>query len=379
MLFYGDIEQVEDPREKLAGLARALAALPDVSPGIERHGALVAAFIEASELAQGLADAEFEALGHDAPSPVQEAATALLTSLGGAVVRSWRSGFAVEEVRARDELERLRTLPLPERIRSKRAEGYAFYALYPESYAEAALKVAGPGPFIAIGIRSIGLGLAAIVAAALEAPPPISLRPVGDPFRRRIAASPELEAQVRGAAATFLVVDEGPGLSGSSFGAVADWLEAHGLSRERIVFLPSHAGDLGPQGSEVHRERWATASRHVVEFDELLIRASDPAHRLENWVADLCGRPEGALQDLSGGGWRSLVYESEAAWPAANVQQERRKYLLRSVTGPWLLKFAGLGADASKKLARAPRPSSRRFHAAAARLPPRLLGGALAR
>jgi hypothetical protein len=35
------------------------------------------------------------------------------------------------------------------------------------------------------------------------------------------------------------------------------------------------------------------------------------------------------------------------------VQQERRKYLLRAASGPWLLKFAGLGSDGLEKLARA--------------------------
>jgi hypothetical protein len=103
----------------------------------------------------------------------------------------------------------------------------------------------------------------------------------------------------------------------------------------------------------MHRKRWSVASRRVVDFDELVIRAPTQAHRLEGWVADLCGSPTHPLDDLSGGNWRRRVYGSEADWPAANVRQERRKYLLHSRSGSWLLKFAGLGADSADKLERA--------------------------
>ncbi len=63
----------------------------------------------------------------------------------------------------------------------KTAEGYAHYAVYPELYAEAARGMDAPP--VVIGLRSIGLGLACMVAAACGAEPPVTLRPVGHPFR----------------------------------------------------------------------------------------------------------------------------------------------------------------------------------------------------
>ncbi|MBA3541419.1 MAG: hypothetical protein H0T79_17540, partial [Deltaproteobacteria bacterium] len=59
MLVYGDQMWTRDPR---AALERLRAALDDVDArlGLARHTALVAVFIEAGELAQGLADAAFE-------------------------------------------------------------------------------------------------------------------------------------------------------------------------------------------------------------------------------------------------------------------------------------------------------------------------------
>ena len=206
-----------------------------------------------------------------------------------------------------------------------------------------------------IGIRSIGAALGALVAAAVEAPPPVTLRPIGHPFRRALCLSEELVSELLAdPAARFAVADEGPGLSGSSFGAVADFLEDRGVAPDRIHFFPSHGGEPGPQASPRHRARWARAHRHVVEFDALALRApARPAHRLSSWVADLVGPPDGPLEEISGGGWRRLRYAREADWPPVHAQAERRKFLLRAGGKTWLLKFAGLGREGERKLERA--------------------------
>jgi hypothetical protein len=91
----------------------------------------------------------------------------------------------------------------------------------------------------------------------------------------------------------------------------------------------------------------------VTDFDALILHATSPAHRLERWIEDLVGVVDRPLQDISAGGWRALHFESEQDWPAANVQQERRKYLAHTASGSWLLKFAGLGRAGLKKLDRA--------------------------
>ena len=201
------------------------------------------------------------------------------------------------------------------------------------------------GPTTVIGVRSIGLGLAAVVAAALGAEAPVSVRPVGHPFRRTISLSPAIERELRRrASGRFVIVDEGPGLSGSSFGAVSDALEALGIARESISFLPSHGGDPGPQAQEAHRQRWRAASRPYVTADALVIQAPQPGHRLAAWFSDLTDGEPRRVNDVSGGGWRRLHSADEGDWPAVDTFQERRKLLLHHADRRWLLKFAGLGA-----------------------------------
>ena len=240
-----------------------------------------------------------------------------------------------------------------ETISTKTPEGYAFYAVYPECYLQAGAALRRGGPTRVIGIRSIGIGLGAVVAIAARAPPPISVRPVGHPFRRHLALGPDIAAQLLGGTtAQYAVVDEGPGLSGSSFGAVTDFLEQNGVARHRIHLFPSHAGEPGPQASAAHRQRWRAADRHVVDFDALALRNDMPRRSLTGWVGDVTGPPAGPLEDLSGGKWRRLRFTGATDWPPVHGFQERRKFLLRCVSGCWLLKFAGLGRYGEAKLAR---------------------------
>ncbi|HEX8165439.1 MAG TPA: hypothetical protein VF601_06580 [Beijerinckiaceae bacterium] len=350
MLVYGDGVRSEPPREKLAAIVRDVAAVWGAPPGIVRHGELVAVFIAAGELAQGLADLDFERLGVDARSATNDAAMRLLIGLARAVGRSWSSGFCDLGESPLAPLHALQGAAHPEAIDVSRPEGYAFYALYPEAYIAAAKALAGR-PVKIIGLRSIGTGLAAAVAAGSGQDDAVTVRPAGHPFRRALRLSDGIAADLLSdGGADFAVVDEGPGLSGSSFGCVADFLEDRGVERRRIHFFPSHQGPLGPEASARHRARWDEARRHVVDFDDLVLRAPMPAHRLESWVADLVGEAEAPTADLSGGAWRKLHFRSEADWPPANTQQERRKFLLRTAGGPWLLKFAGLGRYGAGKV-----------------------------
>jgi hypothetical protein len=361
MLVYGDGVRTERPGDRLAALTRDIAAVWAASRGIVRHGDLVAAFIAAGELAQGLADADFERLGVDTRTATGVDAMRLLIALARAVGRSWTSGFGELGESPLPLLKALQATALPDRIRVSRPEGYAFYALYPEATIEAAKALSARALEI-IGLRSIGIGLAAAVAAGAGRDEAVTARPIGHPFRRELRLSDDLSADLLSdPAAEFAVVDEGPGLSGSSFGCVADLLEDRGVARNRIHFFPSHPGSPGPQASPRHRERWDKARRHCVGFDDLVLRAPRPAHRLEAWVADLVGEPVTPTADLSGGAWRGHHFSSEAAWPPANTQQERRKFLLRTADGPWLLKFAGLGHYGVDKLALAQELASAGF------------------
>jgi hypothetical protein len=292
VLVYGDHSETVDSAQWLGELRETLAAS---GTGFDRHAELVSALIRAGRLEQGLADTGW---------PEAEALNRFTYELARRVVRSWDSGFgeigevpAVPEIDSRGEVE----LRLP--------EGFAFYAVYPESYIDAARKLRLCGPPRVIGIRSIGTTLGAVVAAALEAQPPVTVRPFGEPFERQV----ELPPEILDAKAHYVIVDEGPGQSGSSFGAVADWLEERGVPLERIAFLPSHGGDPGPRASEAHRERWNKVQRVPAAFDR-------------SWLAQRFG----PLEQLEIG--------------------ERLKFRCMAGGEALLLKFAGLGGIGERKL-----------------------------
>lgn len=352
MLVYGETTRTGSPRESLAGIVVSLRRAAAEPPGILRHSALVAALIEAGELAQGVADAAFLEDGHETTSAAQDAAIGLLGRLAGTVWASWRTGLAVE-VPSPDILRALDTVALPASITTRWAEGFAYYALYPEGYAMAAARSGLPAATRVIGIRSIGAPLAAMVAAGLGAEPPVTVRPVGHPFRRELALGEPIAARLAaGPPPAFAVADEGPGLSGSSFGAVIDTLGGLGIPEDRIALFPSHPGPPGSQASSDHRARWQRMSRHVTPFEEIVL--DGPVRQgLTGWVADLVGPAENPLEEISGGAWRRLHYAREADWPPVNPSAERRKFLMRAGGRTWLLKFAGLGPAALRRLGRA--------------------------
>ncbi|MFZ5784665.1 MAG: hypothetical protein ACOY4R_31095 [Pseudomonadota bacterium] len=318
------------------------------------HARLAALFVRAGELAQGLADAAFEREGMDGLTQQHLMADAALRRSATLLLRSWDSAqpaSGAELAAIVDLLSRAANETPDASIITKEGEGYAFYALYPEAYGIAARVLAGSGPTV-IGLRSIGLGLAAIVAARTAAPLSLSVRPVGHPFARGLVLAEALRAALaERRCQPFAVVDEGPGLSGSSFAAAAQALERLGVPIARIHFFPSHPHPPGGAGAPHIRERWQSAPRHVVTFDELVLQADEPRHRLEAWVEDLTGEALAPLQDIGGGAWREL--KPYPLRPPASARTERRKFLLRSARGTFLLRFAGLGRHGEACLHRA--------------------------
>jgi hypothetical protein len=358
MLVYGDAKRVEDPREKIAAIRAGLNRLAEVDLPIERHALLADLLVESGELEQGLLDQQLSLHREERPSPMGEGATRLTRAVAGVLLSSFRThgvlppGEAVRFATAPIEevLEALSSLELPETISVSVPEGYAFYGLYPETFFCAAEALRGEGVLRVIGIRSIGTSLAAAVAAvAGERAVVTSVRPEGHPFQRRVAIG-EGHGHELLDADRYAVVDEGPGLSGSSFGSVADWLEDRGVSSEAISFFPSHCGGLGPYASERHRQRWEVAPRHVVEFEKVSA-SPDGRWPLGQWVEDLTGPAEEPVEDVSAGRWRARLFPDRGQWPAVDVQGERRKYLLTARGKRWLLKFAGLGRYGREKLA----------------------------
>ena len=353
MLVYGDPKRGERADTLCEASAARLREVDGRPPGLERHAALVGIFIKAGELVQGLSDFEFETLGADELSAGREKAGVLLLDLARLVAQSWSSGFSGHLALPDRIWALLQDLRASRPLSIKEGEGYAFYALYPECYMEAARRSGLGANTVVIGLRSIGTSLSSAVAAAIGAAAPVTLRPVGHPFRREIHVGPVLSQRLlQDRTADFVIVDEGPGLSGSSLGSVADWLEEHGVSEHRIHFFPGHGGELGPQASEDHCKRWAERPRHVVELDELVFGAHRP-HRLAAWVSELVGPLGQPLQEISGGGWRSVLACSRHSWPPADPRFERRKFLAHASGGTWLVKFAGLGDIGQRKFEKA--------------------------
>lgn len=332
-----------------------------MKPDRRRHEFLVQTFVMTGELVQGLADREFQQRGYDDISDVQTAGAQLLFLQARMLLQSWQANFTAALKPAADWEMLLERLRLEEPIRIRRPEGYAHYALYPESFLEAALRSGLTSETVVIGVRSIGVGLGALVAAALGSGPAYSLRPTGDPFRRHVLPGESLQNCILSRPdMDFAIVDEGPGLSGSSFGCIADWLQTNGVPAERLHFFPSHGGEPGEQVSKAHLRRWKQRPPHVVDVQELILDTPKQKHRLKSWACELLGVSGNSWRDLSGGEWRRLRYEDPQNWPPSYRQQEKLKFLLSDGDTRYLVKFAGL-CDAASKQERSKRLSEAGF------------------
>jgi hypothetical protein len=346
MLFYGDRCRERDPRQLWDELDARLAMALAMPSGLSRHAALTTSLIEWGALLQGVADAAAAARDFDREGPAETALAGRLRAIADALRcpldrLGWKGG---------DNFPAAPRPLLPERVVLRAPEGYLHYAVYPESYRAAAQSLAIPVAGV-IGIRSIGTGLAAMVAAASGSAAAMTLRPRGEPFRRRIVADPAMAERLRQADGAIAVVDEGPGLSGSSFIAVIDWLEQAGVAPRRIHLFPSHDRPPGPQASDDTARRWPRYARHVVPFDRLFLSTGNAAHRLAVWLERALGPLDGPLEDLSAGAWRGIVHGPPTHWPPAIPTMERRKYRALAGGRRVLVKFAGLGPLGERKLA----------------------------
>ena len=247
--------------------------------------------------------------------------------------------------RARRLLAEAKVLTRDTTLNLRTPEGYAWHGLYPETYLEAAerfLQSSAPLPVVVIGLRGIGTSLSVVVAAALEAAgrrvETLTVRPRGEPPAREVRLDRRLEQRLARAAeagAWFLIVDEGPGLSGSSFDATAGALNRLGAGDEQIVLFPGVVSDGRGLSSPSARERWSRRRKVQVSFESL---RDTLAPGLQH------------ARDLSGGLWREVL-SPDLEHPAVAPQHERRKYL--SPDGAVLYRYAGLGRPGRERLARA--------------------------
>lgn len=334
MIVYRNQESVVKTKECLAGLCdrfrelerRATIAYDDVEQLL----------IDFGIFESGLADA----LAGDMAMPCQETRTtrAAAVALGHLACSALhgRSGEYWLERFGR-ALADLTGYLLPSRLRTSIPEGYAWYALYPQSYIRAAEEFSAavhPQRAVVIGIRSIGTSLSALVAGTLEeqgcSVRSYTVRPTGHPWDRKLRVADTLQREwSRLKNSEFLIVDEGPGISGSSFASVAEQLSNCGVPDHRITLFPSWDADADQLSNASARERWNRHRRYVGQFDP-------------PWVA--------GTRDVSAGLWREdLFCAEEQLYPAVQPQHEARKFLDSSGV---LLKFAGLGRFGDWKLDR---------------------------
>ena len=221
--------------------------------------------------------------------------------------------------------------PAPAEVTISTPEGFAYYALHPLAYSEVLDQLPDlPSRVLVIGIRSVGATMSAVTAAAARKrgmqATRMTVRPMGHPYDREVKFSPRQQTEVRAATlagAEFLIVDEGPGLSGSSFLSVAEELERAGADRGKIRLICG--GQVTP--------------------DTLCARNAAARWRRFRWVSVGPQRPRvlDSAHFIGGGAWRGHSYPDEELWPASWTSMERSKYLVSADRGARLWKFGGLG------------------------------------
>lgn len=355
MIVFRDQRNWVEPSRMLSALREAALRLAGGSP---HHDAVLELLIEMGTLEGGLDDAIFA--DADGVHPTARRLRETSCALAHALWHTWRDQNHeakpwVEQAAA--ALAYLEQQPMPAKVQIGVPEGYAYYGVYPEMYFEAARRCAralGPFNAVCLGLRSIGTSLSAAVAGALEElgcqVASYTLRPRGHPFDRRPILDSQLKTVLQSERdALFLIVDEGPGISGSSLVGTAELLSELGIASERIMLFPSWSTDGSSLRSPAARARWHSFRQFVGSFEEAWLDSG----RLSGIL------PPGRLRDLSAGGWRDLLYEDSDEFPAVQQQHERRKYLLEpssnygSASDPCWLSFAGLGARGRSKLLRA--------------------------
>jgi hypothetical protein len=342
-----------DPRKLLALLQSAVERSGTTSPS---HDLAVEVLLETGTLECAVADAVFPYA--DGVHPTAQRLREASLAAGHVLWHTWHA--KPQESRAwwsrlSDILNEIERGPLPVTVETTIPEGFEYYAVYPETYLDAAKRcyaALGLETVVCLGLRSIGTSLSAVVAAALKemgaSVESFTLRPRGHPFSRHPSLQPELVSKLLNRRdARFLLVDEGPGISGSSLAGTAALLRSWGIADDRILFFPSWRTDGSQLQSAMARERWPRHRQFVTSFEEVWLETG----RLQEAFP-------GELQDLSAGAWRQDVFDHDQQYPAVQPQHERKKFLLRDrSTGdqPKLLSFAGLGSRSRQKVRRAER------------------------
>jgi hypothetical protein len=318
LLVFRDGRRVLNLRELLRTLRRLLDDLISISDFSAQSAReqLIEALLRCGELECAVAD---HAQSDRAAKALAQLTDRLALSLTGQLTPQLPSTL----------LDCIEALEVPEQLTVSFPEGFCYYALHPLDYADLLQNSRIDAPAVAvIGIRSIGTTLSAVVRAWFElrgvVAERITVRPIGHPFERTLGLSKKDQSWVRSQlerGAVFLVVDEGPGLSGSSFLAVAEALTSAGVPQDRVILLPSSEPDLSSLLAPNASTRWS-------RFKSLPL---SPTRRI----------PTNARTEISWGEWRKTVFADERDWPGIWAWIERRKLL--SSDASTLFRFDGHG------------------------------------
>jgi hypothetical protein len=327
--------------------------LDNIAQGLKNAGHkneedVVSLLIEAGMLESGICDFYFPSA--DSLNNAARSIRKLVIELGKLLHKPRSADNAFKLVAS------LQKQSLPEKVEVNVPEGYAYYGLFPQTFIAAAEQFAADTNHknaVCIGIRSIGTSLSGAVAGTLENLNlnvcSFTLRPRGHPFQRTVNLDEVLKRLItKNNKVAFLIVDEGPGLSGSSLTCVANTLGDLGIPNDRIIFICSSKPDGSSFFNRNAAEIWKSHKKYVVSFESLY----------ENGTTLFPGM---CVTDLSAGKWRDYLYKSESQFPAINQYHERRKYLVSSKNKTLLAKFAGFKPLANRNYKRAQQLSAKGF------------------
>jgi hypothetical protein len=306
-----DLWIFRDGKRAVSGSALVSSLQQRIAACTRDQSGVLDALIEAGALEAGLADAG-------------SVAATIFANITDLLAEALYTGNPVPAAAAAEVLD---VPDIPEMLSVSPPEGFTYYALHPSDFANVLSRIPEvPRHCAVIGVRSIGTTLSAVLLAALSAAGRpanrITVRPSGHPYSRRTEFSPDEMSGVRqNITAQFLVVDEGPGRSGSTFLSVAEALLREGVPRQNVTLIGSRDPDVTSLCADDVVMRWQ-AFRFI---------ATSPSvnGRFQGWTY------------AGGGHWRHLLLPEGELWPESWTQMERLKFI--SPDGQSFYKFEGMG------------------------------------